>query len=252
MRLASLLVLLLWSASASAECSGWGGSVWTYQGTRGATDRIRLTLHYFGPAVDGAYYPEHSDQVLKLQGEMHDGRSLHLDVKGPAGSHHAVIDATFQETDARASYAPGTRLKCEALVGTWREDGKSAVPLYLGLDSGDGGGAVGHVYQELGVDDDRVVDAAVQRFQAAVANGQKRVVAAQVRFPLTVDGGKRHLVLKSQRDLIQHYEAIFTADFRRRIVADYGRVLFVRNADVMLGRGEVWFDRKMRVIALQP
>lgn len=251
----AILASLLWSPSAYAYCDWNDKAVWTYDGTLGGSERIRITLRYgeFGDShVEGAYYPERSDEVLLIQGVVSDGRTLQAGVTGSDGKPRAVISAEYLETDPRAGYAPGTRLRCESLAGEWRFEGKAPVALYLHSGSGAYGAAVGHVYADLGVSDDRVVDKAVRRFQDAVARGDWKAVAAQVRFPLAVKIGKKRLKLATGADLVRHHAAIFAPDFRRRVATDYGRALFVRQGQVMLGRGEVWFDQKLRVIALQP
>ena len=87
--------------------------------------------------------------------------------------------------------------------------------------------------------------------QRAVAANDRHAVAMLAHYPLRVNGVKGLKEAASPRDFERRYSAILTPHVRAAIMEQQGACLFANWQGVMIGDGEVWFDRVpdgMRII----
>jgi hypothetical protein len=95
-----------------------------------------------------------------------------------------------------------------------------------------------------------LADPAYRRFlsqlQAAVRSNDRPRVVALAGLPLRVnsDGGSK--TYRDSRSMLADYDRIFTAKVRQAILAQRYESLFTRDQGLMVGNGEVWFDRVCR------
>ena len=241
---------MLLPAMAGAAClRDEPGSLWNYEGMLGGKFRVRMSLVFAGPRVEGVYFYASQLQDIRLRGRIEGGTRIVLDELDAAGAVTARFEATFPPRD------PGTRygdspLECEVIAGTWRRlDGANPLAVYLAAESSTSG-SLGQRYAILGVQDDEVVNRGAQDFWRAVKAGDRRAVAARVAYPITVQVGGKRRRLGGPGALLEVYDAVFTPAFRRSIEAAMPRNMFVRDQGVMLGSGQAWFDARGRVVAL--
>ncbi len=85
------------------------------------------------------------------------------------------------------------------------------------------------------------------QLQRHIRSGNRREVVALVRFPLRVNSGPANArfsrYYRDARSVRGDYAWIFSPRVRRAILAQRFAELFTRDQGVMIGGGEVWFDR---------
>lgn len=82
------------------------------------------------------------------------------------------------------------------------------------------------------------------RFRKAVAVADKSAVADMVAYPIVVVGRNgKDMTLRSRKDLIAHYDAVFTPKRVAIVERQTYATLFARDEGVMIGQsGEIWFS----------
>jgi hypothetical protein len=237
--------------AAHAACdpskSGMGGTV-IYEGQIGGKLPVRVALIFVsGGAVQGLSASTDGSADTPVSGQVSEGgKHLRLTERDAAGKTLGAFDGAFADHDAH--YSGG--LNCEVINGAWTQvAGGPSLPLTLN-ESSSGNGSPDHLYGPAGVADDAVIDRAAAAFRTAVLARRRAVVAAAVRYPVTVTIGKKPVKLRNAKALVANYDKVFTPKFRAMIKVDTPRLMFARDQGVMLGGGEIWFDDKGRVIAI--
>ncbi|MFM0644255.1 hypothetical protein PQR14_07970 [Paraburkholderia bryophila] len=80
------------------------------------------------------------------------------------------------------------------------------------------------------------------QLQQAVARADKPAVAGMVKYPITVALHGKKVTLRTKRDLVAHYDAIFTPKLVDLVAHQTYATLFSRDQGVMIGGGEIWFS----------
>ena len=95
-----------------------------------------------------------------------------------------------------------------------------------------------------------LADPAYRRFlsqlQAAVRGNDRSRVVALAGLPLRVNVGGASRTYRDAQSVLADYDRIFTAKVRQAILAQRYESLFTRDKGLMIGSGEVWFDRVCR------
>ncbi len=79
---------------------------------------------------------------------------------------------------------------------------------------------------------------------AAVNARDKQKVAAMVQYPLRVNSGKGHRVVRNSSEFVRDYDRLFTPAIRKAIDTQVPDCLFANWQGVMIGNGEVWFGEQ--------
>ena len=99
-------------------------------------------------------------------------------------------------------------------------------------------------YRLAGIEDARDVRRFVRALQDAVEADDRPALAGMLRTPFTThDRGREVRTYPDARAVLADLDALFTPRVRKAILAAKGDALFVRDQGVMIGDGEVWFDR---------
>ncbi|NRR33205.1 hypothetical protein HSX11_23820 [Oxalobacteraceae bacterium] len=245
---AALLALTVGAAApAGAVCKvSEPNSLYNYEGSIDGKHAIRMTLIFSDAGVVGNYFYASQLKDIALKGTVRDGRSLTLDELGPDNKVSAGIEASFADKDPKGSFG-NSELACEVIVGNWSRPGADKkLPVYLKLESITGG----TLDNRYGEGKDEQVHANARRFRDAVKSGDKKAVASLLAYPISVNLAGKRVHLKKAAELIAHYDAIFTPDYRGLILAAVPRNMFSRDQGIMLGSGQVWFNGDGKVIAL--
>lgn len=80
------------------------------------------------------------------------------------------------------------------------------------------------------------------QLKQAVARADKPAVAGMVKYPITVALHGKKVTLRTKRDFVAHYDAIFTPKLVDLVAHQTYATLFSRDQGVMIGGGEIWFS----------
>lgn len=80
------------------------------------------------------------------------------------------------------------------------------------------------------------------QLKQAVARGDKPAVAGMVKYPITVALHGKKVTLRTKRDFVAHYDAIFTPKLVDLVAHQTYATLFSPDQGVMIGGGEIWFS----------
>ena len=87
-------------------------------------------------------------------------------------------------------------------------------------------------------------DAFLQRLKSAVRTDDRQTAAALVSYPLRVYSGSRQRRIFSTRTfLLVHFDVVFTRKVQQAILAQVPSCLFANSQGIMIGDGEVWFNK---------
>lgn len=235
----ALLLGMLGAApgAALANCKADPRELIDYEGTIGNKYKIGLSLTFANPAVSGDYFYVSQLKNITLRGTVQDGTSIRLEELDAQGEASARFDLTASRD-------------CRTLEGSWQKRGAAAsLPVSL-TSHGSGVGTTANRYWRSGVDDDEIVHRGVVKLWRAVKEGDKKTVAAQVRYPVRVTLNGRSQKLKNRGQLLANYDAIFSAPYREAIAAAVPHNMFSNTQGIMLGTtGLIWFNHEGKVIS---
>lgn len=220
-----------------------------YDGSIGDRYQIRMTLVISDDKVTGLYFYASQMKDIALKGTITNGTTIVLDEIDTAGRVAARFEGKFLDSDPSSKFG-NSKLECEVIVGTWqRIDSTQSMPVYLSFANSTAGSLTNR-YAVAGAEDDNSVNRNVYRFWNAVRQGDKKTVASLVTYPIQVKVAGQAKQMLGPDVLIAHYDEIFSAKYREVISNASPVNLFVNGQGIMLGNGEVWFDAKGKVIAL--
>ncbi|NUR46130.1 MAG: hypothetical protein HOP91_08265 [Sphingomonas sp.] len=79
--------------------------------------------------------------------------------------------------------------------------------------------------------------------QSAVRNDDREALIKLIRFPLRVNAGGKSRIYRDAQAVRVDYDRVFTRRVTEAILAQRADKLFSRDEGVMIGNGQVWFDR---------
>lgn len=92
------------------------------------------------------------------------------------------------------------------------------------------------------------------RLQRNVKANDKAQFASLVHYPVRVIDGGHSIEISSSSALIKKYSAILNPDVRHAILAQPAECLFANGQGVMIGTGQVWFQKEpggeMKIITI--
>jgi hypothetical protein len=246
--LALLLVAPHWAHAACTAEQLKPGWLWSYYGTIGERDRVRLTITLAKGEFSGVYFHAGELKDIRVSGRALDGKRLLLDELDAGGKIAARFEIEFAEHDPRGKF-PGT-LRCQIIAGSWQKTGSPRkLPVYLSLENGNAG-TLAHLYAIAGVKDDGLIHRSALRFQQAVGAGDKVTVAALIEYPIRAHVMGTAKTFHGARELLAQYDAIFTPVYKRAIAEALPRNMFANDRGIMMGSGAAWFSAAGRVVVL--
>ena len=98
-------------------------------------------------------------------------------------------------------------------------------------------------YGIAGIDDDSAVEVFLNHLKEAVANDKRITVASMVRYPITINVSGHKETLRKKSQLLSKYELVFTSKVKEAIRSQEAQKLFVNYQGVVIGNGDIWFNR---------
>ncbi len=224
---------------------GWSS---TYDGTIGPY-RVRFEIAQTGGQITGYYFYVSQLKDIRLKGAVADGKQIFLQELDAEGRPEAEIRGAFAEKDPRAQLSGD--LTCDIITGVWRKgDGSADLPVFLRMIASLPD-PHGRRYEVAGASDDETINRAAETFRKAVMNGDNQTVVSMIRYPITVYISHQKTTIEDRRDMLANYDVVFSPGYRNAIADSIPRDMFARYDGIMLGdHGEVWFDERGRVTAL--
>ncbi len=239
------------SASHETHRSLWGAdhNYVTYVGLLDNSQKVMLTLagSAAGP-IRGIYFGAADLIDHKVALCLGDGRAVTFSVADENGSPRRVFVGEFVRVDPRGRFSGALEREVMTGVVDDRTTGRRR-SLVLTMSHA-GFGTIENLYVAAGVTNDRMVDVQAQAFQKALRKHDANAVARMIRFPIavSVDGKRTRVTSRAQFQRV--YARVMTPSFTARVLAAIPHHMFSRDQGVMLGGGEVWFDARGQVIAL--
>jgi hypothetical protein len=199
----------------------------------------------------GTYFYKNNLKDFPLKGSIH-RREVVLEQFEDNGHLRGTFRLSMPERDPKGRLA-GT-LDGEVLVGEWRDSrGDKPTAVYLKLqDILTGYKKLTDRYASTGAAADAELESNVQAFYSAVLRGDKVTASGLVRYPLAVRNSHKPGTIRTKAQFIGNYELIFTREYLECIRSRTPHNMFVHNGEVMLGKGEVWFDGQGFAVTLSP
>lgn len=76
-----------------------------------------------------------------------------------------------------------------------------------------------------------------------IVEDKRQEFADLINYPINVTINNKKISINSSEEFIQHYNDIITSDFKNKLSDSYTKYLFSNSMGVMLGDGEIWFDK---------
>lgn len=96
-------------------------------------------------------------------------------------------------------------------------------------------------YKVAGIDNAIEFEAAFKQVQELVSEGDKKMVAEYIRYPIVVyiDGTKTEI--NTEDEFVKNYDKILTEKIKKALMNQKVKETFVNYKGVMVGQGEIWF-----------
>jgi hypothetical protein len=92
------------------------------------------------------------------------------------------------------------------------------------------------------------------RLQRIVKTGDKKQLASLIHYPVRVLDGDHSIEISSPSRFVEKYSSILTPDVRHAILAQSATCLFGNGQGMMIGRGQLWFQKEssgdMKIITI--
>ncbi len=90
--------------------------------------------------------------------------------------------------------------------------------------------------------------------QRYVKTGDKKQFAALIHYPIRVLDGDHTIEVSSPSEFVNKYSSFITPDVKHAILTQSGSCLFANGQGMMVGRGQLWFQKQstgdLRVITI--
>lgn len=98
-----------------------------------------------------------------------------------------------------------------------------------------GTGAQGHRYNNMGSEDDALINTFAKNLQKSVLTGDAKAFAAAVAYPITVDIAGKATQIQNETTFVKNYEKIMNPAMKKVLSSCYTSELFSRTEGAMLG-----------------
>lgn len=96
-------------------------------------------------------------------------------------------------------------------------------------------------YEVAGIDNPVEFEKMFNTVKELVADGNKEGVEKYIIYPLRINTPKEKTTIKTKKEFIKNYDAIFTDKVKTVLENQKVKDLFVNYQGVMVGDGQIWF-----------
>lgn len=200
-----------------------------YKGTINNNIAIQMSIYTLEKEIVGTYFYEKQKKEIKLQGKA---------------GEKSIILYEYDETGKNTGVFRGRMNTVGKIEGTWiSTDGKSRYPFTLSHDSTIFGAEYGKRYGlPIKNASDQEVEDFFVKIQDYVVNNNKKQLADQIRYPITVKIKGKATKIHNKDEFISKYDEIIYPDYKKVIVNAFTKYLFANYQGVMLNNGEIWIN----------
>jgi hypothetical protein len=171
---------------------------------------------------------------IPITGTLHDG------VFSIMGADGGVFTLRFKGNGSEGN-RPLDFNNSVGLAGSWSGGGR-VLPVSLGnITMGPGEPEDGRRYAYVTNRSDAAFEAIAQAWLRAVLAGDRRSAARYTHFPLRVNSGGTHRMIRSASELSAQWDTIFTPAYLASLRKDMPHDMFGHEGLVSLGSGDAWF-----------
>ena len=195
-----------------------------YEGSISNNMPIQMSIYPLVEDIVGSYFHESKKKEIKL--------------KGKAGEKDIVL-YEYDKEGKNTGIFKGTRDADDKIEGTWiSADNKTSYPFTLSLKSYLPGVEYGKRYAvAVGTESDQDVENFVNKIQSYVVNDNKKKLAEQVRYPISVKINDKITKIQNVDEFIKNYNEIFNAKYKQVISDAFIKYMFVNWQGIMFGPG---------------
>lgn len=202
-----------------------------YQGTISNNMSVQMSVYPLGNDIVGAYFYESQRKEIKL--------------KGKAGAKDIVL-YEYDKAGKNTGIFKGTMNTVDKIEGTWiSADNKTSYPFTLSLISNIPGAEYGKRYSvAVGTESDQAVENFADKIQSYVVSNDKKQLAEQVKYPITVKIDDKATKIQNEDEFIKNYDKIFHDDYKRAISNASTKFMFVNFQGIMFGTRlyDIWIN----------
>lgn len=202
-----------------------------YEGIIGNNTSIHMSVYPLEKDMVGSYFYDSQRKEIKL--------------KGKAGAKEIIL-YEYDEAGKNTGIFKGTMNTVDKIEGTWiSADNKRSYPFTLSLKSIITGVEYGRRYAvAVGTESDQDVENFVSKIQSYVVNDNKKQLAEQVTYPITVKINNKLTEIQNEYDFIKNYDKIFHADYKQVISNASTKYMFVNWKGIMFGTSlnNIWIN----------
>ena len=198
--------------------------------------------------LHGSYFYKKYLKDIPLKGEFTAARDIDLREYDDSGSVRATFHLHFAESDPAFKKQS---LDKEVLTGTWVSKSRS-YPVHLSLEDAIFVSKEKQRYEALGVTDKTAFEHEAEKFYFAVLKGNKQTASRQIEYPMRIYMGNKRITFRSATEFLKHWDELFTPAYLACVSEGIPHDMFANYQGAMIGRGEIWWNEKGRVSAINP
>jgi hypothetical protein len=215
-----------------------------YSGSISDKYNIGMTLIWANGSshVTGVYFYDRYLKDIKITGTFTAEHTFELD----------AYDDSGEVTDTFIGSCGQSQGGCQLLTGKWhKKNSNESLPFTLNIEYAGGTGTLDHRY--AGVNDDRIIENAAQKFWHAIKDDNRQVVASLIQYPFECKTHEQKIIrVHNQQQFLSRYEDIITTDVKLGILTGVPHHMFSNYRGVALSRGVVWLNTNGKVFEINP
>ena len=211
-----------------------------------------MTLQYEENKVKGVYFYHKYMKDIKLSGVVKEGGdSLELKEYDSEGKEVAVFKIKRkkhnEEGDDQTLNDRALDFSASQIEAWWSRVGSKKRQKVSMEFFGSCSGNLGDLYGS-GKDDE--IHAQMKTFWDALREKDKSKVASCIHFPIQVSSHGKKLTVKTPKELLDIYSAVFHDEFLSAVLSCPPRNLWKNYQGIMFAGGLIWFDYDGKVLTL--
>ncbi|MCB2360971.1 hypothetical protein [Clostridium estertheticum] len=202
-----------------------------YEGTINNNIKIQMSIYKQNKEIVGTYFYEKQKKEIKLKGKS-DEKDIILYEYDATGKNTGIFTGIMKTVDK--------------IEGKWvSADNKTSYPFSLTLKSNIAADVYGKRYAiALNTKKDKDVEEFADKIQSYVVNGDKQLLAEQIKYPINVKINGKIEKIQNKDYFIKNYDLIFYPKYKASISNSFTKNLFVNYQGIMFGQDifNIWIN----------